>query len=153
MGPGRSPGRGSDPQPQSSSLTLPCQILVSVDGCRSLTACGGCVHWTPASSRRPAPRTARQRRAGLADKTELAAERPPLGGRPRGSRVWSAELGRCDAGKKCLMGSAVRLSKNSVMAADAHKQRYAGLLGKCCGTRVKGFAPKTLAVSPALPLF
>ncbi len=37
--------RGSDPQPQSSSLALPCQSLVSVDGCRSLTACGGCAHW------------------------------------------------------------------------------------------------------------
>ena len=37
--------RGSDPQPQSSSLALLCQILVSVDGCRSLTACGGCAHW------------------------------------------------------------------------------------------------------------
>ena len=39
------PARGSDSQPQSSSLALPCQILVSVDGCRSLTACGGCAHW------------------------------------------------------------------------------------------------------------
>ena len=45
--------RGSDPQPQSSSLALPCQILVSVDGCRSLTAFGGCAHWARASSRRP----------------------------------------------------------------------------------------------------
>ena len=44
---------------RSSSLALPCQILVSVDGCRSLTACGGCAHWARASSRRPAPRTAR----------------------------------------------------------------------------------------------
>ena len=57
--------RGSDPQPQSSSLTLPCQILVSVDGCRSLTAYGGCAHWARASSRRPLPRTARLWRAGL----------------------------------------------------------------------------------------
>ena len=56
--------RGSDPQPQSSSLALPCQILVSVDGCRSLTAYGGCIHRMRASSRRPAPRTARHGRAG-----------------------------------------------------------------------------------------
>ena len=39
------PARSSDPQPQSSSLALPCQILVSIDGCRSLTACGGCARW------------------------------------------------------------------------------------------------------------
>ena len=45
--------RGSDPQPQSSSLALPCQILVSVDGCQSLTAFGSCIHWMPAPSRRP----------------------------------------------------------------------------------------------------
>ena len=50
--------RGCDPQPQSSSLTLPCQILVSVDGCRSLTAYSGCAHWARASSRRPLPHTA-----------------------------------------------------------------------------------------------
>ena len=37
--------RGSVPQPQSSSLALPCQILVSVDGCQSLTAFGSCIHW------------------------------------------------------------------------------------------------------------
>ncbi len=45
--------RGSVPQPQSSSLALPCQILVSVDGCQSLTAFGSCIHWMPAPSRRP----------------------------------------------------------------------------------------------------
>ena len=45
--------RGAVPQPQSSSLALPCQILVSVDGCQSLTAFGSCIHWMPAPSRRP----------------------------------------------------------------------------------------------------
>ena len=81
--------RGSDPQPQSSSLTLPCQILVSVDGCRSLTAYGGCAHWARASSRRPLPRTARLWRAGmLGGIWGLAARLPPLGNGPRGSRVW-----------------------------------------------------------------
>ena len=45
--------RGSVPQPQSSSLALPCQILVSVDGCQSLTAFGSCIHWMRAPSRRP----------------------------------------------------------------------------------------------------
>ena len=39
-------------------MALPCQILVSVDGCRSLTAFGGCAHWARASSRRPLPHTA-----------------------------------------------------------------------------------------------
>ena len=45
--------RGSVPQPQSSSLALPCQILVSVDGCQSLAAFGSCIHWMRAPSRRP----------------------------------------------------------------------------------------------------
>ena len=45
--------RGSVPQPQSSSLALPCQILVSVDGCQSLAAFGSCIQWMHAPSRRP----------------------------------------------------------------------------------------------------
>ena len=45
--------RGSVPQPQSSSLALPCQILVSVDGCQSLAASGSCIHRMRAPSRRP----------------------------------------------------------------------------------------------------
>ena len=45
--------RGSVPQPQSSPLALPCQILVSVDGCQSLAAFGSCIHWMRAPSRRP----------------------------------------------------------------------------------------------------
>ena len=45
--------RGSVPQPQSSSLALPCQTLVSVDGCQSLAAFGSCIHWMRAPSRRP----------------------------------------------------------------------------------------------------
>ena len=45
--------RGSVPQPQSSSLALPCQILVSVDGCQSLAAFGSCIHWMRAPFRRP----------------------------------------------------------------------------------------------------
>ena len=45
--------RGSVPQPQLSSLALPCQILVSVDGCQSLAAFGSCIHWMRAPSRRP----------------------------------------------------------------------------------------------------
>ena len=45
--------RGSVPQPQSSSLALPCQILVSVDGYQSLAAFGSCIHWMRAPSRRP----------------------------------------------------------------------------------------------------
>ena len=45
--------RGSVPQSQSSSLALPCQILVSVDGCQSLAAFGSCIHWMRAPSRRP----------------------------------------------------------------------------------------------------
>ena len=45
--------RDSVPQPQSSSLALPCQILVSVDGCQSLAAFGSCIHWMRAPSRRP----------------------------------------------------------------------------------------------------
>ena len=45
--------RGSVPQPQSSSLALPCQILVSVDGCQSLAAFGSCIHRMRAPSRRP----------------------------------------------------------------------------------------------------
>ncbi len=45
--------RGAVPQPQSSSLALPCQILVSVDGCQSLAAFGSCIHWMRAPSRRP----------------------------------------------------------------------------------------------------
>ena len=45
--------RGSVPQPQSSSLALPCQILVSVDGCQSLAAFGSCIHWMRAPPRRP----------------------------------------------------------------------------------------------------
>ena len=84
---------GSVPQPQSSSLTLPCQILVSVDGCRSLTAYGGCAHWARASSRRPAPRTARRRRAGRSGESPLAGVLPPLGTTgARGSPVWRGSL-------------------------------------------------------------
>ena len=45
--------RGVVPQPQSSSLALPCQILVSVDGCQSLAASGSCIHRMRAPSRRP----------------------------------------------------------------------------------------------------
>ena len=45
--------RGSVPHPQSSSLALPCQILVSVDGCQSLAAFGSCIHRMRAPSRRP----------------------------------------------------------------------------------------------------
>ena len=45
--------RGSVPQPQSSSLALPCQTLVSVDGCQSLAAFGSCIHRMHAPSRRP----------------------------------------------------------------------------------------------------
>ena len=37
------------------------------------------------------------------------------------------------------------LSKNPELAAVARKQRYAGLRGKCCGTRIRGSAPITLA--------
>ena len=37
------------------------------------------------------------------------------------------------------------LSKNPELAARARKQRYAGLRGKCCGTRVRGSAPITPA--------
>ena len=37
------------------------------------------------------------------------------------------------------------LSKNPKLAAVARKQRYAGLRGKCCGTRVRGSAPITPA--------
>ena len=84
--------RGSVPQPQSSSLTLPCQILVSVDGCRSLTACGGCVHWTPASSRRPAPHTAPIGRGAARGTCSLAVKLPPLGNGPRGSHKEQCSL-------------------------------------------------------------
>ena len=45
--------RGTVPQPQSSSLALPCQILVSVDGCQSLAAFGSCIHRMRALFRRP----------------------------------------------------------------------------------------------------
>lgn len=74
------PARGSDPQPQSSSLALPCQILVSVDGCQSLTAFGSCIHWMPAPSRRP------KTPAGTAGKAQ--------GGLPLGNPVclWQTEL-------------------------------------------------------------
>ncbi len=37
------------------------------------------------------------------------------------------------------------LSKNPKLAAHARKQRFAGLRGKCCGTRVRGSAPITPA--------
>ena len=37
------------------------------------------------------------------------------------------------------------LSKNPKLAASARKQRYAGLRGKCCGTRFRGSAPITPA--------
>ena len=37
------------------------------------------------------------------------------------------------------------LSKNPKLAARARKQRFAGLRGKCCGTRVRGSAPITPA--------
>ena len=37
------------------------------------------------------------------------------------------------------------LSKNPKLAACARKQRFAGLRGKCCGTRVRGSAPITPA--------
>ena len=40
---------------------------------------------------------------------------------------------------------ALSLSKNPELAARARKQRYAGLRGKCCGTRVRGAAPITPA--------
>ena len=72
--------RSSDPQPQSSSLALPCQILVSVDGCQSLTAFGSCIHWMPAPSRRP------NTPAGTAGKAQ--------GGLPLGNPVclWQTEL-------------------------------------------------------------
>ena len=72
--------RGSVPQPQSSSLALPCQILVSVDGCQSLTAFGSCIHWMPAPSRRP------KTPAGTAGKAQ--------GGLPLGNPVclWQTEL-------------------------------------------------------------
>ena len=72
--------RGSVPQPQSSSLALPCQILVSVDGCQSLTAFGSCIHWMPAPSLRP------KTPAGTAGKAQ--------GGLPLGNPVclWQTEL-------------------------------------------------------------
>ena len=74
------PARSSDPQPQSSSLALPCQILVSVDGCQSLTAFGSCIHWMPAPSRRPITP------AGTVGKAQ--------GGLPLGNPVclWQTEL-------------------------------------------------------------
>mgnify|MGYP007125982713 CR=1 FL=1 len=72
--------RGSVPQPQSSSLALPCQILVSVDGCQSLTAFGSCIHWMPAPSRRP--------------KTPAGTVGKAQGGLPLGNPVclWQTEL-------------------------------------------------------------
>ena len=72
--------RGSDPQPQSSSLALPCQILVSVDGCQSLAAFGSCIHWMRAPSRRPITP------AGTVGKVQ--------GGLPLGNPVclWQTEL-------------------------------------------------------------
>ena len=72
--------RGSVPQPQSSSLALPCQILVSVDGCQSLAAFGSCIHWMRAPSRRPITP------AGTGGKTQ--------GGLPLGNPVclWQTEL-------------------------------------------------------------
>ena len=41
--------------------------------------------------------------------------------------------------------AARRLSKNHKLAAVARKQRFAGLRGKCCGTRLRGSAPITPA--------
>ena len=72
--------RGSVPQPQSSSLALPCQILVSVDGCQSLAAFGSCIHWMRAPSRRPITP------AGTVGKAQ--------GGLPLGNPVclWQTEL-------------------------------------------------------------
>ena len=72
--------RGSVPQPQSSSLALPCQILVSVDGCQSLAAFGSCIHWMRAPSRRPITP------AGTGGKAQ--------GGLPSGNPVclWQTEL-------------------------------------------------------------
>ena len=72
--------RGSVPQPQSSSLALPCQILVSVDGCQSLAAFGSCIHWMRAPSRRPITP------AGTGGKAQ--------GGLPLGNPVclWQTEL-------------------------------------------------------------
>ena len=61
-------------------MALPCQILVSVDGCQSLTAFGSCIHWMPAPSRRP------KTPAGTAGKAQ--------GGLPLGNPVclWQTEL-------------------------------------------------------------
>ena len=72
--------RGSVPQPQSSSLALPCQILISVDGCQSLAAFGSCIHWMRAPVRRPITP------AGTAGKAQ--------GGLPLGNPVclWQTEL-------------------------------------------------------------
>ena len=94
--------RGSNPQPQSSSLTLPCQILVSVDGCRSLTAYGGCAHWARASSRRPAPRTARRRRAGRSGDMRLG--RGFTAARRQASRL-AGLAGRCPAPNTAPQGA------------------------------------------------
>ena len=38
-----------------------------------------------------------------------------------------------------------QLVKNPKLAVSARKQRYAGLREKCCGTRLRGSAPKTPA--------
>ena len=38
-----------------------------------------------------------------------------------------------------------QLVKNPKLAVSARKQRYAGLRGKCCGTRFRGSAPITPA--------
>ena len=61
-------------------MALPCQILVSVDGCQSLTAFGSCIHWMPAPSRRP--------------KTPAGTVGKAQGGLPLGNPVclWQTEL-------------------------------------------------------------
>ena len=61
-------------------MALPCQILVSVDGCQSLAAFGSCIHWMRAPSRRPITP------AGTGGKVQ--------GGLPLGNPVclWQTEL-------------------------------------------------------------
>ena len=47
--------------------------------------------------------------------------------------------------KRPAQGRAHSLSKNPKSAVSARKQRFAGLRGKCCGTRLRGSAPITPA--------
>ena len=132
--------RGSVPQPQSSSLALPCQILVSVDGCQSLAAFGSCIHWMRAPSRRPiTPAGTRGKRvpSGHNRRRRLATRRCDT--KRAGTTAVVPATIEC---QQCLLhlhffdtlssagfASALfsSLSKNPKLAAVARKQRFAAL--------------------------